>query len=491
MRRLHCAVLFLVLSLAAGCTLGPDPERPHTAADEAGSFANAPLVEVSQEVDLSPWWKRFGDEVTVDLVELALAENTDLRVAVARVIEAEASLRSANSTLWPQIDYSASASKSETAFNLPGQGLISVDATNYTASLGLSYQIDLFGKLKRSRQSAWASLLAQEAAAETVMHSVVAAVVRARVQVATLERSLAVAKDIRTSWGQTLEIVERRYRSGLVRAMDLHLARENYASVEGAVLQLEAGLAKSRHSLDVLVGRRPASSAALPDTLPDLPDLEPVPAGLPVDLLDRRPDLRGSELQLQASTYGVGIAIADLYPNLSLSASYGTKTDSISDILDLDRAVYQLIGNLVGPLFNGGARRAEVKAAKARLEAASATYAGAVLRALREVEDALVSDHANLERLKHAKRRLAEARAADRLARDRYQRGVEKLLTVLETERRVRAAEDAFMTTQADVWNTRIDLFLALGGDWSDPEQLNAAESTQTAESVTIENEVS
>ncbi len=475
----------LLLAIAAiGCTVGPDPERPKTAADEAESYANATASPTDSTIDsiedLSPWWKRFGDEATVELVELALAENTDLRVAVARVLEAEASLRTAKSTKWPQLDYSVNATKSETSFNLPGQGLVSVESTNYAADIGLSYQVDLFGKLRRTRQSAWASMLAQEAAAETVMHSVVASVVRARVQVATMERSLAISRDIRASWKQTLDIVERRYRSGLVRAMDLHLARENYAAVEGTVLVFESGLARSRHALDVLVGRRPASSAQLPNTLPELPDLDPVPTGLPIELLDRRPDLRGSELQLAASTYGVGIAIADLYPSLSLSASYGTKSESFGNVLDLDNAVYQLIGNLVGPLFQGGARRAEVEAAKARLEAASATYAGAVLTALREVEDALVSDYINHDRIEFSRQRLSEARAADRLARDRYQRGVETLLTVLETERRVRSAEEAHMTTQAEVWNTRIDLFLALGGDWSEPEPKLAADAAES-----------
>jgi NodT family efflux transporter outer membrane factor (OMF) lipoprotein len=249
--------------------------------------------------------------------------------------------------------------------------------------------------------------------------------------------------------------------------MDLYLARENLSAVQASEAQLEAALARSVHALDVLVGRRPGSVGAPPETLPELPELGPVPTGLPVQLLDRRPDLRGSELQLMAATYGVGVAVADLYPSLSFSASYGTRSERLSDLVDLDHAVYQLLANMVGPLFTGGARRAEVAAAEARMEAAAASYAGTVLTALREVEDALATDAANGTRVEFARRRLAEARAADRLARDRYQRGVANLLTVLETERRVRTAEEAMMSTRAEVWNTRIDLHLALGGDWS------------------------
>jgi multidrug efflux system outer membrane protein len=188
---------------------------------------------------------------------------------------------------------------------------------------------------------------------------------------------------------------------------------------------------------------------------------------LPIALLDRRPDLIQAEMQLASATYGIGIALADLYPTVSLTASGGTVSDSVSDLLDTDSIVYNTVASLLGPIFTGGARRAEVAAARARAEAAAAAYSGAVLGALRDVEDALVADRANRDRLQSAYRRLDEAQAADRIARERYQRGVESFLTVLETERRLRTAEEAMITTKSDLWNTRIDLYLALGGDWS------------------------
>ncbi len=468
MRGLALPLLTIALAVA-GCTLGPDAERPQTAADTAATFVNAQNT-ATPATDLAPWWTRFGDPTTSELVELALENNTDLQVAAARLLEAEAAWGQSRSTLWPKVDYQVTGTRAKSSFVLPEMGRRTIYSTTYSDGISVSYQVDLFGKLKRTRQAAWANLLAEQAARTTVEHSVIAGVVRARVQVATAERAQEITTEIRTSWERTLATVERRYRSGLVGAVDLHLARENLASVRAAETQIAASVKKARHALDVLVGQRPGTGPLLPDTLPELPDLSPVPAGLPAALLDRRPDLLRSEMQLSAATYGIGAALADLYPSLTLTGSAGSSSDSLGDLLDVDSVVYNVVAGLVGPIFAGGARRAEIDAARARADAAGAAYAGVVLNALREVEDALVADEANQQRLEHTRRRLAEADSADSLARERYSRGVEAFLKVLETERRLRSAEEALITTRADTWNTRIDLFLALGGDWTLPQ---------------------
>jgi multidrug efflux system outer membrane protein len=462
--------LALVLALGTGCTLGPDPERPITAADEAERFANVGEASAVDPGSVTPWWREFGDPATVELVEMALENNNDLKVAAARVLESEALLASARSGLWPSVTYNAGANRTKTSFVLPSIGRQEIFSTTFSTSLDVGYQLDLFGKLKRTRQQAWASLLAEQAAHDTVLHAVVAGVVRSRVALANAQRSLAITQEIRSSWERTLATTERRYRSGLAGSVELYLARENLSAVRAAEAQLQGSIATASHALDVLLGRRPGSAEPVADTLDDLPSLDPVPTGLPVALLDRRPDLQQAEARLAAATYGVGIALADLYPNITLGGSIGTSSDTLSDLLDVDSVVYSAIANIAGPIFEGGRRRAGVDASRARVEQAAATYSGAVLGALREVEDALALDRANQERLDHATRRLDEARSADRVARDRYHRGVGTLLTVLETERRVRSAEEALIATKSDLWNTRIDLHLALGGDWSDQE---------------------
>jgi multidrug efflux system outer membrane protein len=459
------ATLVGLIATATGCTLGPEPERTVTAADVGESYTYAPEIEAGPLPDVTPWWREFGDETTTELVELALARNTDLRAAAARVLEAEAALQRAGGARLPQVGYGASASKQRNSFVLPNIGRQTIDSTTYSYNFNVSWQADLFGRLKRTRQSAWSNLLAEEAAREAVVHSVVAAVVRARVMVATAEWALDINRAITASWERTTETVNRRYRAGIAGAVELHLARENLASARASEAVFAGQLEQARLALDVLVGRRPGSSEMLPSTLPKLPPLDPVPLGLPAALLDRRPDLRQAEMRLSAATYGVGAAIANLYPDLSLTGSVGESADSFNE-LDLSNFVYNIVANLTGPLFSGGQRRADVDAARARAEQAAAAYAGAVLNALREVEDALVLGQSSVQSYDLTTERVAEARAADSLAKQRYQRGVESLLTVLETERRLRLAEVAIITNTVDVWNARIDLFLALGGDW-------------------------
>ncbi len=470
----------LAAAFAAGCTLGPNPERPVTAADQAETFAFAPKVAVSEQPAVSPWWRSFGDEATTELVELALANNTDLQAAAARVLQAEAGMKKAGGARLLQVGYDAGVQRQKMSFVLPGAGRREIFSTTYSYDFTVAWQADLFGRLKRTQQAAWANLLAEEAAREAVVHSLVAAVVRARVAIAILERAEAVTRGISASWQSTLKTVERRYRNGLADAVDLHLARENYASAQAASAVIEGQLGQARLALDVLIGRRPGSGPVLPDTLADLPSLEPVPLGLPVDLLDRRPDLRQAEMRLAAATYGVGAALATLYPDLSLTGSAGGRSDTLENLISVDGLIYNAVANLVGPLFTGGQRRADVDVARARSEEAVAIYAGAVLQALREVGDALVLEQASEQNLQYTNQRVSEARAADRLAKQRYQRGVASLLTVLETERRMRLAEQAIVTATADVWTARIDLFLALGGDWGTEPQDSGIATTGT-----------
>ncbi len=466
--------LFLVVG---GCTVGPEPERPQTAADVSETYAHAPDAEPAALPEISPWWREFGDQTTTELVEYALENNLDLQAAAARVLEAEANLRRAGGARLPQVGYGAGATKQQMSFVLPNIGRQTIESTTYSYNFNIGWQADLFGRLKRTQQSTWASLLAQESAREAVLHSVVASVVRARVLVATAAWALDINRQVTASWESTTRTVERRYRAGISGAVELHLARENLASARASEAVIEAQLEQARLALDVLVGRRPGSSKMLPGTLPQLPALDPVPLGLPADLLDRRPDLRQAEMQLEAATFGVGAAVASLYPDLSLTGSIGGSADAINDF-NISDFVYNIVANLAGPIFTGGQRRADVDAARARAEQAAAGYAGSVLNALREVEEALVLGDSTVENFNLTTVRVAEARAADRIAKQRYQRGVETLLTVLETERRLRLAEQAIIASTASVWNARIALFLALGGDWGTDAANSEADPT-------------
>lgn len=458
--------------LVGGCTVGPEHARPWTPAEDAAAYAHQPGAAPADDVapqlaaEISPWWEDFADPATSELVRGALQANTDLRAAAARVLAAQAGLRRARSTRLPEIGVGASATQTRNSFVLPQLGRVTTEATTLADDLTVAYQADLFGGLRRGRQAAWADLLAQDAARRTVAHTVVAETVRGRVRLATLERSLELARAVRDSRRGTLETIDRRYSRGLLPALELRLARENLAAAEDTVLTAEQELARARLALDVLLGRRPGGSEILATGLPPLPDLAPVPLGLPVELLERRPDVRAAEMRLAASTARVGVALADLFPGLTLSGSAGNRSDGLGDLLSSETFVFNVVANLVASIFDGGRRKAAVAVARAQADEAAALYSGAVLGALREVEDALIREDTLRRRLGFLEQRVDEAVAADDAARARYERGVLPLLDVLEIERRRRAAESARLDAQAQVWNARIDLHLALGGDW-------------------------
>jgi NodT family efflux transporter outer membrane factor (OMF) lipoprotein len=460
-----------LLLLTAGCAVGPEYVRPFTPADD-GAFVHGPDPAAAAEPEpleadtVEPWWHSFDDPATSELVQTALDANTDLRQAAARVLQAKAGLRQTRSSLFPQVGAGMNANRQRSSFVLPGAGRVTPESTTYSLDLTVAYQVDLFGGLSRGRQAAWADLLGQEAAHQTVVHTVVSEVVRARVRLSSFDRAGDIARAIRDSWADTQQKTERRYNRGLVSTLELRLARENLAAAEARVLAVELGLEQTRLALDVLLGRRPGTGEVLAAGLAPLPPLAPVPLGLPVELLERRPDVRAAEMRLVATTARVGVALADLFPGLTLNGSAGTRADKISSILSSESFVFNVVANLVGTIFDGGRRRAGVEVARASAEEAAASYAGTVLTALYEVEDALLRESMLQDQLLFLDQRVEEARAADKIARNRYERGVVELLDVLETERRLRAAEEALLGAQSDLWNARIDLHLALGGDW-------------------------
>jgi multidrug efflux system outer membrane protein len=214
----------------------------------------------------------------------------------------------------------------------------------------------------------------------------------------------------------------------------------------------------------------------LADTLPDLPQLGPIPIGLPASLLDRRPDVVAAEMALKSSNELVGVSIAQLYPDLTLTGTYGGSADTLRDIFRHEAEVYSLVLNLAQPIFEGGRLQAAVNASRARYEELAADYAKTVLTAMREVEDALATEEKLKVQLDQTITRLDEAKAAEGLSRERYSRGVESILTVLESERRRRTDEDELAILKGQIWTNRVNLFLALGGDWlGDSEEIKTA----------------
>jgi multidrug efflux system outer membrane protein len=468
-----CGLFFIVvLTILSGCMVGPDYSRPETAAETSDGYYNAGLHEqdVNDFSEVNRWWEQFGDPTTATLVRESLENNYSLKAAAARVLQAQAALTEIHGRRLPDISYNLNRDRSKRSFNFGGFGggdRFTVMSTTWSQDITVAYILDLFGKLKRSEQAAWAELLAAEANEQVLINSMIATVINARVNIATLQRRLAIARANTESQKKTLGIVERRYEQGLVGPVDIRLARENLASLEVVEPVIELSLITARNALDELLARRPGSSDELPQTLDDLPDLGPVPVGLPASLLDRRPDVRAAELMLRAANERIGVSIAQLYPDLNIVANFGYSADTIEDIFQKDETeMYAAIMSLAQPIFRGGQIRAQIDAAEARYAELAANYAGTVLTAMREVEDALVTEQMLQTQLKHARVQFREAGAAESLSKQRYERGVEGILTVLESERRRRISEQEVTILKGRIWTNRVNLFLALGGDW-------------------------
>jgi NodT family efflux transporter outer membrane factor (OMF) lipoprotein len=463
----------LIAALLAGCNIGPKYSRPPTEADTSDGYFH--LGKNNQDpnelANNDNWWRHFGDPVTTKLVTQALTNNYNLKAAAARVIQATERLAQTKGRQLPDVSYNFSRSRNKTSFNFGG-GRFENLSTTYTQDLSVVYILDLFGKLKHSEQAAWADMLAAQANEQALINSIIAIVINTRVDIATIQRRLDIARANTESRRKTLEIVERRYKQGLVGPVDVRLARENLAAAKTLEPGIEMSLITAHNALDVLLALRPGTSPDLPQTLADLPDLESVPVGLPASLLDRRPDVRAAELALRAANERLGVSIAQLYPDLTLTGNYGFTGDHFEDIFMREAEIYSAIFRVAQPIFKGGQLRAQVRGAEARYAELAADYCGTVLTALKEVEDALASEQLLQSQLNYAQNQLIEAQAAENLSRQRYQRGVEGILTVLETERRRRIAEELLVILKGRIWTTRVNLFLALGGDWTQNEQI-------------------
>lgn len=464
-----------VAVLATGCMVGPKYERPKTAADTNDGYFNADehITDVNDFGDAGMWWQRFGDPMTATLVRQMLESNYDLKASAARVLQAQAALAQAHGGRLPDVFYGLNRDRSKVSFNLGalGGGRFNFMNTTWSQNISVAYIVDFFGKLRHAERAAWAQLLAAEANEQALTNSMIATVIVARADIAMLQQRLIIARSNTKSRRETVRIVERRYDQGLVGPVDVRLARENLEASLAQEPSVELSLMQAHHALDVLLGRRPGSSEQLPGALDELPNLEPVRIGLPAALLDRRPDVKAAELLVRAANEQIGVSVAQLYPDLILVANYGASADRWRDIWEHFSETYSATIGLSQPIFTGGRLRAQVDASEARHAELVANYAGTVLTAMREVEDALVTERMLQEEHKHTELRFKEAQAAESLSQERYQRGVDSILTVLESERRRRISEELLVILKTRIWTTRVNLHLALGGDWNDQEQ--------------------
>jgi outer membrane protein, multidrug efflux system len=455
--------LFLVCMATACTTVGPDYERPKMELPAQYPAADAPQAPTLA----ADWWKLYRDATLDELVESARKNNADLRLAAARVQEAEGALREAHAAIYPDVILSAGYSRSAVSrlAQPPVPPGIAVVRPNYQLLASTNYELDFWGRLARGNEAAQAGLLGSRFSRDTVDLTLVGAVAQTYFALRSLDAQIAVLDSSIKVRRDSLDIARARLDAGLAPELDVYQAEG--ALADALVQRRDAARSRAlvEHQLAQLAGRLDLTLPA--GDLFGLP-LAPVPpAGLPSELLDRRPDIRQAEETLVAANAEIGIARAALFPTISLTASGGVQSAQFADLVaGPGAAIWSLGFALAQPIFDGGRRSARVDQARARREQAVAGYQKAIETGFREVADALVNSQQSAESETELDTRLRAARNALDLSNQRYQAGYSPYLEVLDAQRTANDAELAYVRNRQARLAFSVDLMKALGGGW-------------------------
>jgi multidrug efflux system outer membrane protein len=495
------ALLAGLCAILAGCAVGPDYHTPQVPTPQRWSEPASALPGQAKldSAGLVRWWRRFGDERLNQLVEMALKDNPDLKIAEARIGAARAERRSAAAASWPTLDSSAGYRRMRVSPNAV-QGLLGSFGQQarsdiptsalfsqlgplgqpfdlFQAGFDASWELDLFGGIQRRQEAAEAGYAAMVEDRRDVLVRLTAEVARAYLELIHLERRRQIAEDRLASQREILRLAEHAFQEGYASALAPRQAQAELDAAAAVPPALDIQAKQGRHALAVLLGQAPAAMehrlGALGAALPKPPA---VPMGLPSDLLRRRPDLRRAEREAAAANAMVGAATAELFPKLSLTGSVGLQSQELSNFTSLSSGFYGFGPRLSLPIFQAGRLKANVDLQEAKLDASLQSYGKAVLNAFKEVEDALAA--LNGEQLRTAA--LAEAEASAKAAIDTakalYAEGEADLSAVLDAQRAWQEAEAQLADSELAWASAHIALFKALGGGWAPADPADPAE---------------
>lgn len=453
------------LALAA-CSVGPDYHRPQTPAAAGGAFVTTSAAIDPGAPVADRWWQLYRDPVLDGLIADALAANTDIRVAVARLAKARASVREAGADRLPDATAGASATYGRASAitrppGAPAEGWL-VDT-----GLDVSYEVDLFGRVNRNVEAARGDAAAAAADADAVRLAVVADITRAYADAAAAAERLEVATRIVQLLDQSLRLTRRRAEVGLTTGLDTArieaLRNQRQADVPAIAAERQAALFR----LATLTGRTPAALPPIAAARGEALRLDrPIPVGDGAALLTRRPDVRAAERRLAAATARIGVATADLYPRITLGGSVGSTSTGLSNLFGAGPLNW-LVGPLISWTVNPARARARIAGAEADSQGALATFDGAVLTALEETETALSNYARAIERRAALAAARAQAAQAVRITRAQQREGQIDGLAALDAERTFADAEGALALADGQVARAQIDVFRALGGSWT------------------------
>lgn len=465
------ALLLTLPLMITGCMVGPDYQRPEVplAEDwhtdlEYKTIAEPSLAEES-------WLDIFQDEQLRSMLHQALAQNKDLLIAIERIEEARALYRIERAPLYPRLDLELSGERERES------GLTNTDPgldNEFFLGPAVSWELDLWGKNRRAGRAAYANYLASEYGAQAVRLTLIADLCRAYFELEGVNARLEVNYNTLDAREQSLEIAEKRFRGGLTSSLEVKQAEVEKASTRASIPKVEQSKLVVENELAVLMGL-PPQHFTLQGTLEDQYIPSSVTAGLPSTLLERRPDIMQAEQELIAASESIGVAKARLFPNIALTGKFGAETTEFSDLLDNDGKYWILEVDLLMPLFNAGARRAQLSAAESRFNQARLAYEQAVLESLQETSNALNQFHKAGETLQ-ANLALETATAEYlALATKRYRNGVLAYIDVLDAQRQLFDAQINVNLAREAQLLALVDLYKSLGGGW-EPEAVTNEE---------------
>jgi outer membrane protein, multidrug efflux system len=463
------AVLLLAFS-AAGCALGPDYERP--AVPTPPTWREIPVAEAQSLANI-PWWELFDDAQLQELIRIALVENKDLKIAVERIEEARARYGFTKADFWPQVDLSGTAGRlrfnSGSLIHTPeGDAEAIAEGTEtaiYAVSADVSWELDFFGRIRRASEAQEALFLGTQEARRSAVLTLVGDVARAYFELRDLDRRLEIARRTIETRREYVQFAKDRFEGGVTPELDFRQAEAELRRVETVVFDLERLVALKENELSVLLGRNPGpvirgrnlDEQKLPGA---------VPAGLPSELLDRRPDIREAEQSLAAATANIGEAKALLFPRIALTGSFGFASTEFDTLFEGPSKSWNIIGNLLQPIFNAGKNKRRVEVTESRQRQILYTYERTILQAFRDTEDSLVSYRKTGEQRQAQAARVNAERKVLELAELRYRGGVAAYLEVLDAQRSLFNAELDEAQTIGSHLTSLVRLYKALGGGW-------------------------
>jgi multidrug efflux system outer membrane protein len=443
----------IVSLLLTACTVGPNYAKPDVKSPEAWQ------VDVGTANDLSntAWWNQFGDTILNDLVQSAVNENLNLKTAAARVDQYLGVLDATRSQYFPQIGASATATT---------QRIAGRNTEAYQAALNASWELDFWGRVRRSTEAAQAQILSSEAGRRGVLLTLVSGVASGYITLRGMDKQLEIARETERAYAESLNIFKLRFKYGTISQLQLSQAESQYESARQAVPHYESLIRQQENLISLLLGKAPG---AIPrGKIFDQLSAPGIPAGLPSSLLERRPDIIQAEQSLVAANAQIGVAKAAYFPTISLTGMLGVASNDLGKLFSSNSDLMSLGGSAVAPLFTFGAISGQVKQAEALQQQALLQYRQTVLGALREVEDALIQTTKGREQVASQKIQVTALGDYSRLSRLQFEAGTASYLQVLDADRSLFSGQLALVQGEIDVLTSLISIYKAMGGGWID-----------------------